>query len=376
MKTYFITGATGAIGCAIVPLLLKNDDCQVRLLMRAKNHQDLENRLAKLMTFWGYVSNQNKILCRIKAIPGDITLPRFGTNQKEYEGLSYECTHIIHSAGNVRMNLPLEEARKCSVDSAHNIMGFAEACRQRGNLKKVEFVSTVGVGGRNPGLIPETWITNKRGFHNTYEEAKAESEIFIAQQIKNEMPVTVHRPSMVVGDSKTGRIIHFQIFYHLCEFLSGSRTLGITPDVQNTLLDIIPSDYVARAIAWSCNQDATVGHILHLCSGPDKAIEINDLKTKIQDIFKSYGKKLPKTISVPINLFRVSLPIIRLFISPRAKRALKALPIFFEYLAEHQSFANQSTQALLSPEGIVVPPIRDYLEIILTYYLRHTHGLF
>lgn len=370
MRTYFVTGSTGTIGSAVVPLLLQKEDTEVRLLIRAENDEHLGARLDDLMAFWQYGSDREEMRRRIKAIYGDVSLPCFGTEPKEYEELAGECTHIIHSAGNVRMNLPLEAARKSSVDSARNIMALAKACKQRGHLEKVEFVSTVGVGGRNTGLIPETWITNRREFHNTYEQAKAEAEIFIAQQIEDGMPVTVHRPSMVVGDSITGRIIHFQIFYHLCEFLSGRRTLGLIPNVRDTRLDIIPADYVARAIVWSSNQNITVSHILHLCSG-DQAIDISVLRNRVQDIFKSFAERLPMPVSIPIALFKASLPFIGLFVSPKAKRALRTLPVFFDYLAEKQSFANTGTRALLEAEGITLPDVDDYLEAILGYYLRH-----
>jgi thioester reductase-like protein len=326
------------------------------------------------MIFWGYDQDRKETRHRIKAVRGDVSLPQFGIEPAEYDELSNECTHIVHSAGNVRMNLPIEEARKSSVDSARNIIALAKDCRHCGHLKKVEFVSTVGVGGRNPGLIPETWITNKRTFHNTYEEAKAEAEIYIAQQVEDGMSITVHRPSMVAGDSKTGKIIHFQIFYHLCEFLSGRRTLGITPDVRDTRLDIIPADYVARAIVWSSDQDSTIGKILHLCSGPDQAIPISVLKDRVQRVFKSFGEKLPRSISVPVDLFKAGLPFISLFVSPKAKRAIKTLPVFFDYLAERQAFANASTRAVIEAEGIKLPCVHNYLETILAYYLGHKKG--
>jgi len=371
MKTYFVTGSTGAIGSALVPLLLQDNNTEVRLLIRARDHEHLEARLADLMTFWGYDQDRKEIRQRIKAVRGDVSLPQFGIEPAEYDKLSNECTHIIHSAGIVRMNLPIEEARKSSVDSARNIIALAKACGRRGHFEKVEFVSTVGVGGRNPGLIPEAWITNKRAFHNTYEEAKAEAEVYIYKQIMEGMPVTVHRPSMVVGDSRTGKIIHFQIFYHLCEFLSGRRTLGIIPEVRDTRLDIIPADYVARAIVWSSDQDGTIGKILHLCSGPDQSIPISVLKDRVQRIFKSFGEKLPRSVSIPIALFKASLPFISLFVSPKAKRAIKTLPVFFDYLAERQSFANASTRVVLEPEGIKLPDIHKYIEAILAYYVGH-----
>jgi thioester reductase-like protein len=370
MKTYFITGATGSIGACLVPMLLRDEEVQVRLLIRARDERHLDERLRELLAFWEYRPGGARHR-RIKAYRGDVSLPLFGIDPQDYELLSRECTHIIHSAGNVRMNLPLEEARKSSVDSARSIAAFASVCQGNGNLQKVEFVSTVGVGGRLSGVIPERWITEERSFHNTYEEAKAEAEVFIRGQIENGLPITVHRPSMVVGESSTGKIIHFQIFYHLCEFLSGRRTFGVLPRVEKACLDTIPVDYVASVIAWSSNQHETIGKVLHECSGPDRAMPVELLKNRIQSIFRSQGEKLPSPRTVPLFLFQAALPLISLFVTPAVGRAMKTLPFFFDYLAEEQSFANVDTSRMVETEGKKLPSADGYLERVLEYYIGH-----
>ncbi len=371
MKTYFVTGSTGVIGSALIPLLLQDNNTEVELLIRADDDKQLDDRLQALINFWGYKKDEKEILNRIRTIRGDMSLLCFGMIPEEYEKLCSKCTNIIHSAGNVKMNLPIEKALNCSVDSTRNIIALARECKSNGQLKKVDFISTVGVGGKNRDLIREEWITNERLFHNTYEEAKAEAETYIYNEIKDGMPITVHRPSMVVGGSITGKIIHFQIFYHLCEFLSGRRTFGITPRITDMYLDTIPVDYAAKAIAWSSKQTSTIGKILHLCSGPNQSISIPVLKENIQKIFKSFGEKFPKPVCIPLNLFRASLPITAFFASQKTKRAIKTLPVFFDYLGEKQSFECTNTRAILEPEGIKIPDVNKYLEAILGYYLKN-----
>lgn len=367
MKTYFITGATGAIGACLVPMLLNNEDVQVQLLIRARDQNHINERLEKLFEFWEFPAGSD-FRQRIKAYPGDVSLPFLGMNEEDYSAVAKECTHIIHSAGNVRMNLPLEEARRSSVDSARNIVALANTCQTQGNLQKLEFVSTVGVAGRMQGLVPETWITEKRSFHNTYEQAKAEAEDFIRSQIEKGLPATVHRPSMVVGDSRTGKIVHFQVFYHLCEFLSGRRTFGILPDVGKTRLDIIPVDYVSKAIIWSSNEGSTIGKILHLCSGFEHSIAIKSLQMHVFTLLQTSGCRLPATRTIPHWLFRACLPPIGLLVQHSIRRAMRALPYFLEYLAEEQSFANEITAEMLKLNKIALPEASDYLDANLRHY--------
>ncbi|SBT08264.1 Non-ribosomal peptide synthase, dehydrogenase domain-containing protein [Candidatus Propionivibrio aalborgensis] len=369
MKTYFVTGATGAIGSALIPILLQDTqgkETRVRLLLRAKSSEDLALRLEALFSFWQTHADDIPTRSRVKALRGDVTLPRLGLDEADYQALCAECTHIVHSAGNVRMNLPIEQARHSSVDSAQNIIALAHDSPR---LEKVEFVSTVGVGGRTHGAVPEEWILTPRGFHNTYEQAKAEAEDVIRAELEHGMALTVHRPSMVVGDTISGRIIHFQVFYHLCEFLSGRRTLGLAPGFGVARLDIVPADYVAKIIAWSSGTDITIGRILHSCSGPDLALPLVPLRETVRQAFVAAGRALPPVINLPTSVFRALLTGVSFFMPAETRRAIKTLPVFLDYLATEQSFSNCNTTALLATPGLAVPPPHSYLDKVLAYYL-------
>lgn len=368
-STYFITGATGAVGAALVPMLLEYPDVRLKLLLRARDRDHLQQRLSDLFAFWG----QESIAARERIIPlqGDIQLPEFGLDPDDYQQLSEECTHIIHCAGNVRMNLPLEEARRSSLNSAQSVIQIALECQKQGNLQKVEFVSTVGVGGRMQGGVPERFITEKREFHNTYEQAKAEAEEFIRPYVEQGLALTVHRPSMVVGDSRTGKIIHFQVFYHLCEFLSGRRTLGFMPNVQGSLLDIVPVDYAAKALAWSSRQQQTAGQVLHLCAGPKRALELMQLMHTVRRIYGSAGANLPRAKVVPLGLFKTALPLLGLFVSAQARRAMRVLPVFFAYLQERQVFENQESSEVLQNIEKEHSWDEALLHKVLNYYLQN-----
>lgn len=367
MKNYFVTGATGAIGSALIPLLLADPETRVQLLLRAKSPRELVERREELCRFWEIAADDAPARERIRAWRGDVTLPRFGLEDAAYGALAAECTHIVHSAGNVRMNLPIEQARRSSVGSAANILELANAC---GKLQKIEFVSTVGVGGRTRGAVPEEWLSGPREFHNTYEQAKAEAEERLRPAVEGGLPLTVHRPSMVVGNATDGRIIHFQIFYHLCEFLAGGRTFGLTPDFGRARLDIVPADYVAEIIAWSSRSNVSSGRILHGCSGPEFALPLAPLQEEVRRSFAAGGRRPPTLIHLPTGLFKAILSAASVFMPGDVRRAVKTLPVFLDYLATEQTFANHRTQALLAPAGLPLPPPASYLDKVLAYYLK------
>jgi thioester reductase-like protein len=367
LNRYFLTGGTGTVGSRILEHLLAQHNSHVYLLARADSDESGETRKLRLLqTIMG--ANGSKHADRVTAIRGDIKLPLFGMSQDQYQRLVAVCTHVIHSAGLVRMNLPIEEARDSAVGAAKNVISFARALKQSGQLQKVEFVSTVGVGGRLKEVV-EDWITTPRGFHNTYEQAKAEAEVLVQDAVGEGLPITVHRPSMVLGDSVTGRTISFQVFYYLCEFLTGSRSRGLLPSFGSTKLDTIPVDYVAKAMIWSSGQKQTIGKIMHLCSGPGAAIPIGDLQRLVVAMFRKKGIALPKTRIIPRALFRGMLVPLGMLAPEKIRASIKTAPIFLDYLASEQMFHNEATGKLLGPEGITVPSTSAYLEKVLNYYL-------
>lgn len=372
-KKYFLTGATGVIGSALIPMLLEDKNSQIWALMRADSPERIQKRLEELINFWE-MDHEHAQDARWRIIPllGDMDKSKFGLSEDIYEEIANHCTHIIHCAGIVRMNLPLEIARQHAIGSAQNIVELALVSQSSGSLQKIEYVSTVGIAGRMPGIVPETWITQPREFHNTYEQTKAEIEDYLREQIEqHNLPVTLHRPSMVVGDTQDGRVLSFQVFYYLCEFIAGRRTFGILPYFGNAALDIVPIDYVARVIKWSSEQGtSTVGKIFHLCSGPNFSIPLTQLQKIVRNMMKKHGIKLPLLIPVPSVLFQLLLKLIAPIVHEKTRRSIKTLPIFVDYLKDKQLFENKNTMIYLKKKsGPELTPIKNYIEKVFSVYL-------
>jgi len=370
MKRYFVTGGTGVIGSALVVLLLQDPANEIWLLVRAKDEPALMARIDALFRFWELGDQEPDARRRIHALRGDATLPCFGLESTEYQALLGNITDIVHAAGAVRMNLPIEDARRSAVGSAQQIIELGRTLHQAGRLNKVEFVSTVGVGGRTR-VVREDWIDGPREFHNTYEQSKAEAEQLMREHSALGLPLTVHRPSMVVGDSSSGRTMHFQVFYHLCEFLSGRRTGGLFPPLHGQTLDIVPADYVAQVIVWSNGQAGLAGKVVHECAGADGALPLAVLRKHIRERLRHRSLRVPPIITLPAGLFKRLLAVVGRFLDESSRRAISTLPVFLDYLASNQQFENTQTLARLarSNAGTTVPSWHGYLDRILDVYL-------
>jgi nucleoside-diphosphate-sugar epimerase len=368
MSTVFLTGGTGVVGNAIARAILEKSTARLILLLRGRSDAEVQERLQTLLLFWKLPAAD--VTGRVEVARGDTSLPLFGLDPKRFERIVGVCTRLIHCAALVRMNLPLVEARASAVNAAQNVVEFARASAHTGSIQKVEFLSTVGVGGTRPGILPERWINESRNYHNTYEQAKAEAEVVVAAGVAEGLPITVHRPSMVVGDSRTGEVIRFQIFYHLVEFLSGRRTFGFFPTFGATRLDIVPVDYVADAVVWSSGRKDTGGLVLHLCSGAEESPKLDELQSRVRASFVAAGLDVPQRISLPPKILRAAIPVIRTLLPSSGRRALSTLPIFLAYLSGDQGFGNTETRRILGGAGISLPPVDTYLGKVLERYVR------
>ncbi|NRF66483.1 SDR family oxidoreductase [Aquincola sp. S2] len=367
-KSVFLTGATGTIGSALVPELLRQPQTRITLLVRARDDADLAARMAEMGRYWGATPDGTDT-GRVQALRGDIAQPRFGLDDVQYERLVQDTTHIVHCAASVKLNMSLEEARATAVTPTRSMLELARRARDAGPLRKVDLVSTVGVWGRTPGVMPERRLPEVDSFHNTYEAAKSEAEKVVWDE-GDGLPITVHRPSMVVGETGSGRVIHFQVFYHLCEFLSGVRTFGVMPTLGTVRLDTIPVDWVAQAIAWSSDRPEMAGRILHLCSGAERSIPLTRLQQVVRQTWRAAGRPVPRLWGVSRRLLESAVPVIGLLAGESTRRALRGLPPVLAYLAEDQGFGNAETARLLADAGLPVPKVEDYLPQVLDHYLQ------
>jgi thioester reductase-like protein len=289
-----------------------------------------------------------------------------GLSPETYQQLTNEVTDIVHSAASVKLNQTLSEARRACLAPVRHIVLLARGCSE--NLRKLEYLSTVGVAGRQPGIFREQPVTNHFETRNTYEQAKREAEMLLWQECMRELPVTIYRPSMVVGNSGSGAVLSFQVFYHLLELVLGRRSRGFVPELCAARVDTVPVDYLAEAIYAINSKAGAVGSIFHLCSGT-RAIELKSLASTARLLFEKRGLHVPKSRSVPLPIFRAALSLCRLLPNDKVTRRVRSIEPFLQYLASPQIFDNGLSSEYLTSQGIVLPLPENYLRPVIDFYL-------
>lgn len=140
----------------------------------------------------------------IQAIRSDILQPLCGVAPETVARLAREGEFTFwHLAADLRYERAHDEAIHASnVGGARNALALAVAVKAR----RFVHVSTAYVCGRETGLIEERVIRPSAGFNNSYEASKASAE----QQLIDAcaavgMPLTILRPSIVIGPRDTRR---------------------------------------------------------------------------------------------------------------------------------------------------------------------------
>src|SRR5207249_2624688 len=121
-------------------------------------------------------------------------------------------SEIYHSAACTRFDQKLEQARRINLKGTENVLNFARRARQSGNFMRLHHVSTAYIAGNRTGVIKEDDLDYGQDFFNTYEQSKYETELML-ERARAEVPITIYRPSIIVGDSRTGRTLHFFVLY-------------------------------------------------------------------------------------------------------------------------------------------------------------------
>lgn len=368
MSTVFLTGGSGAVGSAMVPELLKDPSVRLILLLRPAAERSVTDRVLDLKKYWAGYGLEDSVWRRVEVVTGDVAQEQLGLSSDLYRTLAKEVTHIVHGAAQVKLNMSKEDAHRSSVATTVHILRLAEEAR---SLEKLEYLSTVGVAGTLKGAIPERRITSVRTFHNTYESSKAEAENLVWDAMARGLPVTIHRPSMVVGDSRDGRTLHFQVFYHLMEFLSGRATGGWVPRLPTFRLDVVSNDYVARAVAASVRNPLWGGLVLHLAAGKEGSLALEEYVNVLPALLTQAGLPTPRAHRFPWGLFKALVPFLSLVGPVDRRKAFHHLPRFLSYLNEDTYFDNQKTKRLLAAEGVPLPETKSILSSLVAYYVAH-----
>jgi thioester reductase-like protein len=273
----FLTGSTGFLGGKLIKNLLHDKQNEVYILVR---NVEKAERLRD--------SFQEDEKMRIHIFQGDITIPNAGLSKDDREWLTGKIDAVYHLAALVKFDQDLrDELFAANYDGTKNILELASFL----GVKKFYYVSTAYTVGKLLKGVEELYPTDGE-FHNPYEESKVKSEHLVFSY-RDQMDVSIFRPAIIVGDSKTGEADSQFTLYGFMRALAvfkrktarrkGEERVYRLVAAKNGTSNLVPVDYVADILSLAPAK-ARPNNIYHITNpNPPENIELlNMLKEALQ----------------------------------------------------------------------------------------------
>ncbi|HEY2858133.1 MAG TPA: SDR family oxidoreductase [Terracidiphilus sp.] len=353
-----VTGATGFLGTQLVrDLLDRHPGASLALLIRDRPGQSGSQRAN------AFVPPSDR--SRVQVYSGDVSLPNCGLDTAAYARLKAETTRVIHSAATVRFDHTLDEARRINVEGTRHILDFASAAP---HLQSFAYVGTAYVAGERSNLIREDELSVGQTWRNTYEQTKAEAEALVRSRLGS-IPGVILRPSIIVGDSRTGVTSSFKMMYWPLKIYA--RGLWRTvPGYPDAVLDIVPVDFVADAVTRLLFDPAALGSTVHLCAGPRGSATILEVAQRAREYF--HGPE-PRFVD-PRFFFAFVRPLLFMSLWGRKRRVLRDGRAYRDYFTMRMQFDTTNAERLLRPANLAPPPVLDYLDRLFHFCVDSDWG--
>lgn len=348
-KNIFLTGFPGFISSRLVPELLKDrPEAKAFLLVQPKFSELSRKQIVALEERYSELKN------RLIPVEGDLTHKDV---LYDYSSLDFNSvSEIFNLAAVYDLRVKKELAYKVNVDGTKNLVEFS---KKFSSLQKFHHISTCYVAGWHTGNFNEDDFDKGQTFKNYYEETKFISEQIIRENSKY-IPYVIYRPSIVIGDSRTGETNKFDGPYPIIFLISRLPKFSIMTQIGTGVnpVNLIPVDYVVSGIS----KLSTIGEVYatyHLCDpNPLTQNELVDL----------FSKQLNKKL-IPV---KVKPEFVKSLLKNESIANLLGLyPQMIDYFDHPLYFRCEKTLAKLNSFNIKPPKMQDYIQVIIDFALKN-----
>lgn len=340
----FMTGFPGFIGERLAQAL-QNADPDTRFLFlvqerfRAQAEASLDGLNAALVT-------------------GDLTQPGLGLGTGVDRGAIREVWHL---AALYDLEARREPARAINIEGTERVLEF---CRTLPSLRRLHYVSTCYVSGDATGIFREEDLDRGQGFKNHYEWSKFEAEKRVRAAMEA-VPATVYRPSIVVGDSRTGETAKFDGPYHILESMkrlppwSAFFKIG----AGTAEVNLVPVDYLVEAMVSLGRGERGRGRTYQIADpAPLTVFEVE------RALAGALGRRF---LYLPLPLAAANA-----FLSVPPIRAALAIPkASLPYFVHPVHYDTRGVERDLEGSGLRCPRLTDYLPAMVRFFLEHRRSV-
>ncbi|MFZ1176400.1 MAG: SDR family oxidoreductase [Mycobacterium sp.] len=349
--TVLMTGFPGFLGSALLPGILKRTDGSAICLVQPKFTTLAQRRVSELSSADPFLQG------RIQLVEGDITQPGLGISADD---ALTDVTEAWHLAAAYDLTVSRDVAVRVNVEGTRNVLDALERCPK---LTRLHYFSTCYVSGRYAGPFSEDDLEVGAPFNNYYEETKNLAEADVRWHMSAGMPATIYRPSIVVGDSRTGETQKFDGPYFVMQWLLRQPRHAILPmagDPTTTRVNVVPRDFIVDAVGYLSGLSASEGRTYQLAD--PRPLSVDEMA---ETLARATGRELVK-VPLPRKLAKASLAHV-----PGLYRLMRIPPEAVDYFAHPTFYLTDHCRADLAGSGIEVPSFRSYVDRLVEYVRCH-----
>ena len=350
-----LTGATGFVGAELLARYLERSRRPVYTLVRARDSGDADARMRDVLR--RLFGDESRHADRVTAVPADLTTARLGLDRRTSDELASEITEVVHGAASVSFEQPLEEAREINTRGSRRVLELCERMRSLGSLA---YISTAYVAGLHEGSFGEHDLDVGQAFRNTYERSKYEAEQ-VVRDYADVLPLSVMRPSIIVGDRATGYTTSFNVLYWPLRAFAKTGFLAL-PARADAPVDVVSVDYVADAVYALAARRPSRAETYHLTAG-EATSTVGEI---VEMSVRRFNRRAPYLL--PPRFYRRAVhPVLRASVGKERRRQLRRTESYFPYFAIGTTYDERCARAALDPLEIRPSPLPDYFDRLVDY---------
>jgi nucleoside-diphosphate-sugar epimerase len=289
----------------------------------------------------------------VDVIAGDVVSMDMGLSGPEVRQVRSRVSHVFHLAGYYYLSASDAEMELVNVEGTRSALAFA---REIPRLERFVHYSTAFVSGSRQGVVMEDELKEPERFRNSFERTKFVAER-IAREASADMPVTIVRPSLIVGDSRTGEIDRWDgphFFMHVLVNLPINVPLPLVGSGEHPV-NLVPVDYVVEAMTFLAGLDAGVGRTYHL-------VDANPLPASMvfELVCKAANRRPPRR-SIPSNLATVLMKM------PGLEKHWRSPRLFIELMNQLVIYNAINASTAMRGTGIACPPFPSYVANLVAF---------
>jgi len=351
---YVVTGGTGFIGRHLLRELDRRGQ-PIHALVRPQSATKLESLGLR----------------HVRPLIGDITRQGLGVaaeNLRKVHG-----AEVFHLAAVYDLTADDEANELANVGGTLHAVEFAN----RVQAARLHYMSSIAVAGAYfKGAFTEDMFDGGQKLDHPYYRTKFEAERIVREQAQ--VPFRIYRPAIVIGSSETGQADRVDGPYYAFKLIQRLRDAlpAWMPLVgfEGGPFNLVPVDFVARAIDHIAAQPGLDGHTFHVVDPHPLSVgdTVNEFCRAAHApqftlrLDRRAFNLVPRDISGSLASWRVVQTLRRQLLSGvRIPEAAVA------YLNNRATFGSERTQEALAGSGIECPPLHRYAWRIWDYWERH-----